>query len=350
MEPLAQSLKASPELYPHTLDVVADAVGLTPLPQAALQAASFLDARALGPGDQLQWVAWPQLEAAVRAAGLEERCGFIFHLGHTGSTLLSRLLGAHPSVLSLREPLPLRVLAQQALDIEAPESAWGPAGLEARTTAFLQLWSRTFAPGQLAVVKATSFASSLAERLLTRASKPRAVAIYVRPEAYLATVLAGANTALDIRASASDRLKRLHRTTGEARWRLADLAYPEIVAMSWAAEMTALDAATRAAPDQMLWLEFDRLLMRPQSGLASAFAHFGRPAAPEEIVAIVAGPEMGRYSKAPEHAYDTGLRARVLEEARRTQGPAIARGLGWLEAAARTSPAIASALARAEAS
>ena len=345
MDALAQSLKASPELYPHTLDVTADAVGLARLSQDALRAASFLDARALAPGAQLQWVAWPQIAAAVQAAGLQERCGFIFHLGHTGSTLLSRLMGAHPSVLALREPLPLRALAQQSLDVDAPESPWGPEGLEARTAAFVGLWSRTFTDDQLAVVKATSFASAMAERLLTRPSKPRAIVIYSRPEPYLATVLAGANTHLDIRASAADRLKRLHRAIGRARWRLYELAYPEVVAMSWAAEMTALDSAARAAADQVLWLEFDRLLLRPQAGLAAAFAHFQRPAAAQEVAAIVAGPEMGRYSKAPEHAYDAGLRSRVLEEARRTQAPAIAQGLAWLEAAANACPAIASALA-----
>jgi hypothetical protein len=347
MDALAQSLKASAELYPHTLDVTADAVGLARLSQEALKAASFLDARALAPGAQLQWVAWPQIEAAVQAAGLEERCGFIFHLGHTGSTLLSRLIGAHPSVLSLREPLPLRALAQQALDVEAPESAWGPAGLESRTAAFVRLWSRTFSDEQLAVVKATSFASALAERLLTRPGRPRAVVIYSRPEPYLATVLAGANTHLDIRASAGDRLKRLHRAIGGPRWRLAELAYPEVVAMSWAAEMTALDAAARAAPGQVLWLEFDRLLLRPQAGLAAAFAHFERPASAQEIAAIVSGPEMGRYSKAPDHAYDAGLRGLVLEEARRLQAPAMARGLAWLGAAAKACPPIGSALARA---
>ena len=200
MEALAQSLKASPELYPHTLDVTADAVGLVRLSEDAFRAASFLDARALDPGAPLQWVAWPQIEAAVEAAGLEEGCGFIFHLGHTGSTLLSRLLGAHPSVLALREPLPLRVLAQQALEIETPESPWGPAGLESRAKAFLSLWSRTFTADQLAVVKATSFASGMAARLLTRPSRPKAISIYSRPEAYLATVLAGANTHLDILA------------------------------------------------------------------------------------------------------------------------------------------------------
>ncbi len=342
MDPLARSLKASPELYPHTLDPIADAVGLVALPEDALRAASFLDARALGPGAQLQWVAWPQLQAAVQAAELEERLGFIFHLGHTGSTLLSRLLGAHPSVLSLREPLPLRTLAQMAADGTLP-----PEGLEERTTAFLQLWSRTFAPGQLTVVKATSFASALAERLLTRPSRPKAIFIFSRPEPYLATVLAGAHTHLDIQASAGARLERLHRLIGAAAWRLADLAYPEAVAMSWAAEMTALDAAARTAPDQVLWLEFDRLLLRPQSALAAAFAHLERPATAEEIAQIVAGPEMGRYSKAPEHAYDLGLRARVLDEARRGEAAAIRQGLAWLEAAAKQHPAIAAALIRA---
>ena len=349
MDALSRSLKTSPELYPHTLDVVSDAVGLMRLSESALRAASFLDARALAPGAALQWVAWPQLQAAVDQAGLGERFGFIFHLGHVGSTLLSRLMGAHPSVLSLREPLPLRTLAQMALDMEAPESLWGAAGWEARASAFLQLWSRSFAPDQLSIVKATSFASGLAGRLLTRASHPRAVVIYSRPEPYLATVLGGPNTHLDIRASAADRLKRLHRMLGGPRWRLHELAYPEIAAMSWAAEMTCLNAAAWAAPGRILWLDFDRLLLRPQACLAAAFAHFDRPVSPEDTAAIVAGPDMRRYSKAPEHAYDAGLRGRVLDEARRLRGREIAQGLAWLDGAAAECAPIAAALQRAEA-
>ena len=54
---------------------------------------------------------------------------------------------------------------------------------------------------------------------------------------------------------------------------------------------------------------------------------------------------MGRYSKAPEHAYDSALRARVLAQARAEHGAEIAERLGWLERAGRDYPAIAGALA-----
>jgi hypothetical protein len=62
--------------------------------------------------------------------------------------------------------------------------------------------------------------------------------------------------------------------------------------------------------------------------------HFDIDAASGEVEATIAGPDMRRYSKAPEHAYDAALRLEVLNEARATHGAEIRRGLAWLERAA----------------
>jgi hypothetical protein len=209
----------------------------------------------------------------------------------------------------------------------------------------LKLWSRSFEPDQQAVVKATSFCSEMAQALLARPSAPRAVLMYSPPEPWLANLLAGASTHIDVRNFAPARLRRLHRRIGEPAFRLHAMSYPQAAAMSWACEMTALvDAAEDAAAGQTLLLDFERLLARPQGMLGQVFAHFGQVVAPEEIAAIVAGPVMARYAKATEHAYDAGLRARVLAETRAERGREIAEGLAWLEQAARAYPAIAGAL------
>ena len=88
MDSLAQSLKASPEVYPHALDPIGDAVSLIRMTREAFAAASFLDGRLLTPQTQVAWRPWADVEAAVAEAGLGERCGFIFHIGHVGSTLM----------------------------------------------------------------------------------------------------------------------------------------------------------------------------------------------------------------------------------------------------------------------
>ena len=109
MDPLAASLANSPVLFPHALDLRRDVVTLVRLSRADYQNASFLDDRIARPGRDL---AWHQLARAVGEAGLGETCHFIFHIGHVGSTLLSRLLGKHPALFSLREPQILRTIAQ----------------------------------------------------------------------------------------------------------------------------------------------------------------------------------------------------------------------------------------------
>ena len=62
--------------------------------------------------------------------------------------------------------------------------------------------------------------------------------------------------------------------------------------------------------------------------------HFGIDATADEVHEIMGGPDMRRYSKAPEHAYDAALRRAVLEQAHALHAAEIRRGLAWLERAA----------------
>lgn len=344
MTPLAQSLALSPEVYPHTYDQVNDAVYGVRFTEADYAKASFLDQRCLTaqtPGD---WIRWADLAAAVNEAELKEDVGFIFHIGHVGSTLLSRLIGGHPSVLSLREPLPLRMLAQIQLELPTAESVWSEADYAARVSVFLRLWSRGFRPGQLAVVKATSFCSELAAEMVARPSQPRAVLLSVAPETYMATILGGENNHFDIKGMAANRLRRLHRRIGGEAWRLHALSYGEQVAMSWASEATALAQAAAVAPDRTLAVDFDRMLADPAQVLAAVFAHFRRDVFEDEVAAAASSPDMTRYAKAPEHGYGAQVRAAVLNEARREHATELRAGLAWLERAGRAHPVISDVL------
>src|SRR5947207_7812357 len=150
MRPLAQALAGSPELFPAALDPASGAVTLLRLSRGDYEHAAFLDGRiAAGkPGRQLPFT---ELARAVDEAGLEESCDFIFHMGHVGSTLLSRLLGKHPALFCLREPEILRTL-----------TACEKSRRDAYLSTFLRLWSRTFEPSARALIKTTSFVSDIA--------------------------------------------------------------------------------------------------------------------------------------------------------------------------------------------
>ncbi|MBV8798330.1 MAG: hypothetical protein JOY77_09990 [Alphaproteobacteria bacterium] len=332
MDAFTTSLARSPELFPQAWDPIADIVRLIRLRETDYRSASFLDDRILNPQTAGRTVAWHQLQAAVAEAGLKENCSFIFHTGHVGSTLLSRLLGGHPQVFALREPAILRALAQDQI-----KSGNEPVPDE-RLGTFLKLWSRTFRAEQRVCVKATSFASEIAGSILARPSVPRALFMFVPAETYLATILGAEHSPQEARSLAENRLKRLHRRIGAERWTLSSLSEGEMIAMSWASEMSALAAAAERSGDRVLWLNFEDFLTEPAISLAAAFCHLGIRAVPQDVAAILAGPYMRRYSKAPEYAYDAQLRREVLDRARRGHRVEISRGLAWLENASNELP------------
>lgn len=311
MDPLAESLGRSPELFPQGMGPG----GLTVirLSEAEYRGASFLDARILSPRTMSRTIPWPVAKQAAQA--LPETCGFIFHIGHGGSTLLSRLLGAHPGVLPLREPELLRRLAQS-------EETYARRG-----DLLFRLWSRVFAPDQRAVIKATSFVSEIAARIMARVSQPRAILLTTKAETYLASILGGPNSRQEARMLAPMRLARLQKRAGDLPPAESE---GEIIAMGWACEMTALKAAQS---ERALQLDSDAFFAEPAAALRACFDHFSVDVMDKEIAAIVSGPDMRRYSKAPEHAYDVTSRNEALNAAGAEHGEEIRRGLRWLERA-----------------
>jgi hypothetical protein len=325
----AADIAASPRLYPHQLDLARNRLMLLRLTQADYRAASFLDDRMATPDMVVGWA--PAASLAVAAKAIRQRpLHFIFHTGHVGSTLLSRLLDEAPGVLGLREPLPLRTLAEEGV---------ANAADAAHLDLMLHLWSRGFDDTQTVVVKATSSAGHFAPRLLQASPRSHAVYLYLKAEPCLATLLAGENTVTDLAAFAPMRARRVAAQLGEA---LPAITGPgETAALAFLAENLARQAS---AGPRVLMLDFDALLAGLEIGLAAVLAHFGRPLPPETIRHLAASPTLGRYSKAPEQAYSQGLRAAVLAEARQKAGGEIRKGLAWLEEIARQHSAIAALL------
>jgi hypothetical protein len=347
MDGLAESLRSSPELFPYALDVRNDVLSFVRLRQADYASASFLDARLLALRTISSTIAWRQAAASIQAANLSERCGFIFHIGHVGSTLLSRLIGAHPGILSLREPTLLRTFAQIRMEPATWAPAWSSADFEGRLTACLKLFSRTYDKNQAAIVKATSYVSELAAELVARASAPKAVMMWVSAESYLATIFGGSNSRQEAKVLTPGRVQRLHRRIGRHVWRADSLSEGETLALGWACEMSGL---AQAASERTLRIDFDRFLLDPRPPLLAALRHFSVDAASSEIEAILAGPDMSRYSKAPEHAYDSALRSEVLDSARAIHGAEIRKGLAWLDRAAAEFAPVRDAMTFAETS
>lgn len=332
MSPLAQTLAASPDIFPAALDLRSDLMTLWRLSRDDYQQSAFLDDR-IAPGKPARHLPFAALKAAVEETDLTESGAFIFHIGHVGSTLLSRLLGRHRILFSLREPAILRTLAMTS----------ERSRREVYLPSVLKLWSRTYESDARALIKSTSFVAEIAADLLARPSEPRALALTVAPDVYLATIFGGANAPAEARALAPGRLARLNRRL-PAEMRLEDLNGGEIVALGWACESLCLAEAARTAGDRMLALDFETFLARPQEALARTFSHFDVQTSPSELATILAGKEMRSYSKAQEHPYDVQTRRDVLAEGHARHQGEIRQGLVWLERMATEHPSIANAL------
>jgi hypothetical protein len=316
----------------QALDPSAGMVRLVAMDSDSYRAASFLDDRLLQQAVDAQLVPWPEVEAAMSDAARSD-ARWIFHIGHVGSTLISRLLGELEGVLAVREPRLLRDLALTPPDVRQTYCA--PAA---------KLFSRTFAESEIACVKATSFASEIAAELVPPAE--RALFLFAGPRKYIASILAGENSVKELELLAGARENRL---AGRGINLPPARDDAERAAAAWACEMTSLEVAAGAMRDRQIeWADFDVLLVDMKAALTRIAGFFGFEASAERVETIINGPLMRRYSKALEYDYSPGLRAELIGNALAQYGQKIDGALAKLGEAAAQSPLLASALRRAQ--
>ncbi|HVU31314.1 MAG TPA: hypothetical protein VHE36_13030 [Sphingomicrobium sp.] len=326
--PTAEEIARDATWLAQALDPGEGLVRLVAMDEESYRLESFLDDRLLQRPVDAQILPWPTIEEAI-TSDLRSDCRWIFHIGHVGSTLVSRLLGEIEGVLAIREPRLLRDLALT------------PSEMRRRyLEPVARLMSRTFGPSQFACVKATSFASEIADALVPAGE--RALFMFTSPVNYVASILAGENSIKELHLLAGSRAQRLN----SRGLYLPVQNEAGLAAAAWACEMTSLEqAAERMADRKIEWADFDAMLgdMEPALERIALFFGFESGRLPE----IVAGPLMGRYSKAMEHQYSTGLRRDLIGEAHERFSAEIKDALAMLQGAAEKSPLLARALARA---
>jgi hypothetical protein len=295
------------------------------------RSASFLDDRLFQTPVNAQSLAFDQVAAALSDDARTD-ARWIFHIGHVGSTLVSRLLGELDGVLAIREPRLLRDLA--AIDA-------------ARRSQLMQtvqkLFSRTFAPNQSTLIKATSFVGEIADEVVPAGA--RALFVYADARTYIATILAGENSLKELIALAPARALRMAERVPGLRVESGSLA--DLAAAAWACEITALESAAASIGDAgVRWVNFDALLDDVPAALAKLSDFLGFHPPPGQIRAIAQGPLLSRYSKALEYEYSPSLRCELIEQEQRINGRQIDAALAMLNDAAQKSPLLARALAR----
>lgn len=332
---------ADPRLYPYSLDLAGGRVLVLDLALEALTEASFLDERVLQTGPAGGWTGEDGfLSLAAGAPPPGAGLGFIFHMGHCGSTLMARLLAHRGDAISLKEPLTLRQLAEAAIDLDTAWDGVGPERHGALMQALLNSWARRPAGVERSIVKATSLTSGLAPALLDRAPESRALVLGLKLEPYLATLLAPEQLSGDLVAGGVLRFRRLARSIGDPGWRLHALSPGELAAATWLAEASSLDALLAHAPERTLEIDFETFLAAPSEDLLPAARHLGLDWDEAAASAAAGSDIMRRYAKAPEHGYDADFRRRVLDESRTRNDGEIARGLAFARAAIEANAAL----------
>lgn len=331
----------SPELHFHRLDAVREAGLFIHMPEGAYRAASFLDGRTFTSQTVGGWFPLQRIkETVLQGPPAATPVHFIFHMGHTGSTLLSRLLDETGAVQPLREPLVLREWAEFRDRRDEAASLLSPGEIDAFMEVMLRLWARCRKGGQSAIVKATSTAARVGGLLMTARETARAVYLSMAPEPYMAAILAAPASLLDIRGHAGERIRRLTAHLGSAPKPLYALSVGELVAVSWLTEALTRQGLNGTVGSRLLMLDFDALLADLPATLERVLTHLALPGGPEQIDRIVHSPILGQYAKAPEHGYSKELRERIIAQSRRQHRAEIAGGMALLSDLAKRHPAV----------
>lgn len=249
------------------------------------------------------------------------RTGWIFHVAHCGSTLLSRLIDRLDGGLVLREPPPLRQLGIAAASGSAGE-AWSE-----RLRLAAAMASRRFDPAWPSVVKANVPVNFILPQLLALNADAPAILLHFTLEAYVLAVLGNASHRAWIDQLSGQMMSVLAAAVGLS----PGATTAERAAALWLAQMAMFDAALRAHPAARS-LDAEALFADPIGVASAAALHLGlRP------LAIGTDSELiSRYSKNPAKRFDESDRRAQQAERRIALADEINTARRWVDASAAT--------------
>ncbi len=341
-----ERLFRSPGLYPKTLDLREGHVRFVLLEESDYGSSSFLDDRLVTGSRTEVVIDLEDLFARCEAKGWPSRpAHFLFHVGHCGSTLLSKLLGGLDGCFSLREPPALlslascaRYLGYPGFDMSADQ--WG------RLLRLLRsLLTRTYRKADTALIKPTSHANNIMRALLQWSETSRAILLFVDLEPYLASVLRP-HLRGETRSFIGDRLHDFIRMTGRRGYSGENLSDAQQAALIWLVQMREFHdlLADDRLRHRVRAVNFDDYLTTPARTLGSLAAFLGSPA-PDDAIERILGSETAKsYAKAAEHADGAYERAAMLRAARHELRTEIDEGLAWAEETGRRYAAFGSLL------
>ncbi len=345
LENTYRELAAGPELYLKDLDFETSNACFVPMTEDNYAESSFLDYRLRSKTELVYDI---DLSMLLRLKADFERdkrpIQYIFHVGHCGSTLLSRVLGSLPGFFSLREPEPLRVLSRHARHIGEPGHPIGRAVWDQAFALVVGLLSRTYRAGDVALVKPSSFCNRLIKPLLGWTTGCRAILLYIDLETYLATMLRAHQKETNSVVTTYHRADA-ERILGAGVLDAEGLSDARKTALVWLINTFEFYEATRDPVHRGMvhLLNFEDFLADRARVLIETSAFLGKASAEDVAREAAADAGLNRtYAKGQEkEPYDAATRAGEIESAKNAFAEEIADGRAWAAALCRDHPVLA---------
>ncbi len=330
---LLGELFQSPRLYPAVVNLRRGKVQFRVLTEANYHESSFLDNRLVSDDSAEMVMDLDDLLALrERVAPCGRAAHFIFHIGHCGSTLLSRLVGETAGFFSVREPPALMLLATCHRYLGYP-------GLDMSRDRWWQIFelvqtllTRTYCDTDTALIKPTSHSNNIMRELLDRSAESRAVLLYVGLDAYLATVLRE-HRRPETQAFLEQRLHDFKRMVHADGLDAEGLTSAQKAALIWLVHMAEFQDILQdeAYLQRVRLVDFDRYLRRPSQSLASIIEFLGKDPDRELIRRITGGGVARAYAKSVEPRDGSYDRDGMLAASRDRYGEEIEQGLRWAD-------------------
>ncbi|MGA9855488.1 MAG: hypothetical protein WBR29_09460 [Gammaproteobacteria bacterium] len=343
--PFLQGLGSNPDFLLQNFDLANRRALVVRVNESVYREASFLDDRILNPQTEGFWL---PLESVLQQTGqlTPAKPHYIFHVGHCGSTLISRLLAELPHCLPLREPMSLLTLAVARRELGRVSSWLTTAQWNQLLQTAISSLARTYRKSDKSLIKVTSNAGNLLESLLpVSEGDSHILMMYISLESYLAVMLRTQDLRASIHAFSPVWMTDFCRLTGRTDLCLAELGDAQQITLKWLVILMLFVRAGTSSQSESQLLNFDKFLMNPLERFMQITGLFKLECDMEKARQLLDGPMMQRYSKIPTQSFNHTQRNSELRDARQKFQPEINAGLKWAETLCREIPALASVAA-----
>jgi hypothetical protein len=301
MESLIEDTLADARWFPLRFDVEREELHFVWVPAELQRAVTFL-ADIRPSREQLRIIRWSSItETAVEQAPVH----FILHSGLGGSTLLSRALGQHGVVTTLKEPPILT-------DIIAFRLRKGELKAKALAADVSRLFARPFSKGEATVVKMSSVGNGLHAWLGSEEPTSRTLCLVTPLEDMLASL---ARRGTEGRTGGRKLFEGL-ANSGYAQLGISDQQLSaksdlELAALAWIAiQRLMANAADRLGVRHVRAISSQQLLEAPDRSLRAIAGHF---ALDLDVEGRLSSGIFQRHAKSGER-FDASARERLLQE------------------------------------